>query len=440
MRHRSVINEPRVTLDPAEVRNRDRRYVWHPWSPLTADRTQLMVSHGDGARVWDIYGKEYIDASSLNSTCGYAHPQLASAIHQQLLRLHGLDISVASHELAGLLAERLASYLPGTLSKTLFVNSGSEGLEAAVLIAHSYWSHVGVARSRVVAFASGYHGSTTMSRSLSALPRVCHPFRAPLPVTYVELPVAPGELRRPESLNLLLSGFEQALGSDPHDPPIAVIVEPFLNVGGGIVLPTGFLRGLRELCDATGTLLLLDEVFTGYGRTGRMFAFQREAAEPDILVSSKGLGGGYLPIGAVTVQQGIYDSFAKEPVIGGLRYGHTTSGHAGACAAALATLDVLEKEHLVDQADRFGVSLLERFAPVAGTNDVVDVRGLGLLLVLEMSSVGVATQLMKRARDNGLLLRQHGQVLMAVPPLTIDGEGVAVLANRLERSIAADDS
>ncbi|MER8072286.1 aspartate aminotransferase family protein [Streptomyces sp. NPDC094034] len=427
-----------MTSDLAQMRDRDRQYVWHPWSPVAADRTELMISSGEKYRVRDVEGNEYIDASSLNSICGYGHPELIAAVNRQLLRLHGLDISVASHELAGLLAERLASYLPTNLNRTLFVNSGSEGMEAAVLIASNYWAQVGEARSRVVTLTDGYHGSTTTSRSLSGLPRVGHPFQAPLPVTHVDLPASPREMRRPESLRLLLSAFERALLADPNDPPMAVVVEPFLNVGGGIVLPEGFLRGLRELCDSTGTLLVLDEVFTAYGRTGKMFAFQRENAAPDILVTSKGLGGGYMPIAAVTVQQRVYDSFASEPVIGGLRYGHTTSGHAAACAAGLATLDVLDKENLVDQAERFGTGLLDRFAPLAGTGDVLDVRGLGLVTVLELSSVEACNRLLRRARDNGLLLRQHGPVAMSVPPLTIDDEGVDALADRLERALGTD--
>ncbi|MFI2710813.1 aspartate aminotransferase family protein [Micromonospora sp. NPDC018662] len=417
------------------LRERDRRYVWHPWSPVTADRTQLMIARGTGHHVEDIGGTEYIDASSLNSTCGYGHPELVDAVRRQLARLHGLDISVASHEVAGLLAERLAAYLPPALHRTLFVNSGSEGIEAAVLIAHSYFSQRGRPRSRVVTLAAGYHGSTMLARSLSGLPRVEHPFQVPLPVTRVPLPAAPKDMRTPAALSALLAALREAVEGD--DPPMAVVVEPFLNVGGGIVLPEGFLRGVRELCDASGALLVLDEVFTAYGRAGRMFAFQREGAEPDVLVTSKGLGGGYLPIAAVTVRDHVFDSFVDEPVIGGLRYGHTTSGHAAACAAALATLDVLDKGDLLTRADQFCARMLDRFGPSAGSGDVVDVRGLGMIAVFEFASVAACERVLGRARAEGLLLRQHGPVAMAVPPLTIDDDGVSALADRLDRALEA---
>jgi len=425
-----------MTAPPIDPRDRDRRYVWHPWSPIAADRAQLMMSRGDGYRVWDVDGKEYIDASSLNATCGYAHPLMVEAISRQLLRFHGLDISIASHDLAGQLGERLASYLPDTLSRTLFVNSGSEGVEAAALIAHGYWSHRGDPRSRIVGFTQGYHGSTVLARSASGLPRVEHPFEAPLRVTHIDLPLPPHQLRQPASLPVLLSVFERALDGGPDDKPMAVMVEPFINVGGGVVLPAGFLAGLRQLCDAADTLLILDEVFTGYGRTGRMFAFQHEDAAPDILISSKGLAGGYLPIAAVTAQQWIYDSFTREPVIGGLRYGHTTSGHAAACAAALATLDLLENDDLVGRAARLGATLLNQLKPLTDSPDVTDVRGIGLIAVVETSSPEVAAAIHSRAEEAGLLLRLLGGAVMAVPPMTISEEGVATIADRLRWAAA----
>lgn len=422
--------------DTSAVRARDRRHVWHTWTPLSADRSALTLSHGFGHHVWDIDGRAYLDASALNSTCGYAHPDVLRAITRQASRLHHFDLSVAGHEPAGLLAERLAGHLPPGMDKTLFVNSGSEGFDAAVLMAVSYWAHLGRPRSRVVTFARSYHGATLLSRSLSTLPRNRHLLGSPLPVTRVELPREARLLRQEEALPELLAAFAQAIGDDPDDLPAAVVVEPFLNVGGAVVLPPGFLRELRALCDATGTLLVLDEVFTAYGRCGAMFATLREDVTPDILVSSKGLSGGYVPIAAVTVRRDVHDTFDRDPVIGGLRYGHTTSGHAVACAAALATLDVLEKGCLPERAERLGSGLLGRLAPLADAPGVVDVRGLGLILVVETTSPGLATRVLDRARERGLLLRQVGAAVMAVPPLVIDDEGAAAVAEGLTQAVA----
>lgn len=422
-----------ATAAPEPTRSRDRRFVWHPWSPITVDRSELTIVRGKGHRVWDVDGAEYVDASSLNATCGYAHPMVVAAVTDQLMRLHGLDISVASHDLAGQLAERLAGLLPPPLSRTLFVNSGSEGIEAAMLIAYGRFGNEGRPRSRVVTLTLGYHGSTLMTRSLSGLPRVGHPFHVPLQVDRVDLPMPPREVRKPAALPALLEAFEQVMAG--YDPPMAVLVEPFLNVGGGVVLPPGLLSGLRRLCDDSGALLVLDEVFTAFGRTGRMFAFEHDGAAPDVLVTSKGLAGGYQPIAAVTVREDIYAGFGSEPVIGGLRYGHTTSGHAAACAAALAVLDLIEDENLLAQADKLGTRLLSRLDPLVESPAVVDVRGLGPTVVLEMASVAASDALLTAARGYGVLLRQHGPVLMAVPPLTIDDDGIDAVAAAVERSV-----
>ncbi|MGW4369368.1 aminotransferase family protein [Nocardia takedensis] len=427
--------ESAVTTQVERIRVRDRRHVWHPWSPLTADRSELTLASGEGYRVRDVEGVEYIDATSLNTTVGYRHPRIEQAIRDQFGRIHQFDLSLASHESVGLLAERIAAYLPADFRKTLFVNSGSEGLEAAVTIAAGYWDAVGERRRRIVTFSRGYHGSTVANRTLSGLPRVTHEFDSPVPVTHVELPVSPSELHRPPALEPLVRAFAAAIGTDRDDRPAAVLVEPFLNVGGGIVLPPGFLKALRQLCAETGTLFILDEVFTGYGRTGRMFAFEREDAAPDILVTSKGLSGGYVPIAAVTVRSHIHDAFARDPVIGGLRYGHTTSGHPIACAAALATLDVLDEEHLVERAEQLGGVLLDELSGLVGSARVRDVRGVGLSVAVETDSYESASALVVGARRNGLLLRQPGEAFMVVPPLTIDAAGIEEIVARLRRTV-----
>lgn len=417
------------------IRERDKRHVWHPWSPLTKDSARLTFRTGKGCRVVDIEGKEYIDCASLNLTCGYGNETIAKAIYNQAIQFHGTDLSLATHEPVGLLAERLAHLLPDPFEKTLFVNSGSEGIDASLFIAASYWQHLNTSKLRVVSFANGYHGSTLFSRSLCNLSRVVQPFGNPLPVTYIDLPEDPKKIKYPESLKNLLNLFENALLNEENGAPMAVLVEPFLNVGGGICLPKGFLYELRKLCDKYDALLIIDEVFTGYGRTGKMFAFQHEKIVPDIFVSSKGLAGGYMPITAVSVQSKIYDTFNKEPLIGGLRFGHTTSGHAIACAAALATLDILEKENLLERAQNYGHLLLKKFESYEGIGEILDVRGFGLILVIEMATLDSATKMRELTEMNGLLVRQNGQSIMVVPPLVINDAEINNIIQILEESI-----
>lgn len=419
-----------------KICERDRNYVCHPWLPISEDRSLLMLSCGKNSHVQDIYGNEFIDASSLNTTCGYADARLVNMIKEQLSKLQGIDISIASNLLVGTLAERLSKYLPKSLSRTLFVNSGSEGIEAAIFIAASYWAQISEPRSRIVTFERGYHGATLLCRSLSGLPRVKHPLSIKLPVSQVRFKVTPRQLRGAESLKALLHAFNEEMMQEKNDYPMAVLVEPFINVGGGIILPKGFLSGLQELCKKTGTLLILDEIFTGFGRSGKMFAFEYESVIPDILVSSKGLASGYMPICAVTFKDKIYRTFANDKSIGGVRYGHTTSGHAGACAAALATLDIIDKDELVQKASYFGSVLMDAFSDRVGIGHVVDVRNFGLVLVIEMSSFEIASRLIKYARSEGVLLRQQGEVLMVVPPLTIDEKTLNLLIKRLQNALA----
>ncbi|GLZ38119.1 aspartate aminotransferase family protein [Actinokineospora sp. NBRC 105648] len=435
----------RDTADPltstaraSAARARDRAHVWHTWSPIDADRTELMVVRGEGHRVWDVDGREYLDAGSLNSTCGYRHPEVVAALTAQLDRLHHFDLATATHDRAGLLAERLAGHLPAGMAKTLFVNSGSEGVEAAMIMAACWSSYRGENRTRVVSLARGYQGATMVSRSLSALPRNQNPLSPPLPVTMVDLPCATEDVRRPAALAPLLAAFDRAVNDHPDGPPLAVVVEPFLNVGGGVVLPEGFLRGVRELCDASGALLVLDEVFTAYGRSGRMFACVREDVAPDILVSGKGLGGGYVPIGAVSARARVHDEFRNDPVVGGLRYGHTTSGHALGVTAALACLDVLEKDRLVERADELGGRMLRRLAALSDLDGVLDVRGLGLILVVQTPSAEHAAAVLARGRRAGVLLRQQGDAVMVVPPLTVDDEAATEITDATLSLIRAE--
>jgi adenosylmethionine-8-amino-7-oxononanoate aminotransferase len=420
---------------PSLARQRDSRYVWHPWVPAEADLSEITLARGAGYRVWDLEGREYIDAASLNSTCGYGHPDLVTAISNQVRRLHGTDLATACHLPAGALAERLASYLPDDLNRTLFVNSGSEGFEAAVFIAAAYWRLRGQSRSRIVSFAKGYHGSTLLTRSLSALPPIEHPITCSLRTCQVELPGSPRQLRAAEALPRLLGAFSEAIDADADDPPMAIVVEPLLNVGGAILLPEGFLAGLRKICDERDILLIIDEVFTGYGRTGKMFAFQFEDVVPDIVVSSKGLAGGYMPITAVTVRDQLHALFADDPILGGLRYGHTTSGHAVACAAALATLDIIEADNLLDRVTRLGRCLLDATEALLDHPNVVDVRGIGFVLAVEMTTAEMAVAVAERAYSNRLLVRQNGSVVLVCPPLIIDEQGLDEVQARLRAAV-----
>lgn len=433
----SLTNGENIRVDEEQARQRDRRFVWHPWSPVTTqgpDRPVLVS--GDGYRVRDAAGRCYLDAmaSAMNSSCGYAHPALLAAAEGQLARLPHFDLSVGSHLPVGRVAERLGDLMPEGLGRTLFVNSGSEATEAAVRIAHDYWTNKGEPRDRIVTFAAGYHGTTYVAQHLSGLPTNALYGDEPFPVTKVRSPLAAREMRTPEGLAALTEAFEHAVLQGP--PPAAVFVEAFLNVGGGVVLPTGLLRALRELCDRTGALLILDEVFCGFGRTGRMFGFEHDGITPDLVTMSKGISGGYVPFAALTTTEEVYASFAADPLIGGLRYGHTTGGHAVACAVALAVLDVLEEQKLVEASAALGGQLLDGLLPLLDHPEISDVRGLGLVATIECHRPESAAALVAGAAARGVLLRRQGPCVMAIPPLIIDPPGIAELVRSTGQALA----
>lgn len=271
-----------LAADTHDARRRDSQFSMHPWSPLQHDGRPTIV-RAESAHVWDDEGRRYLDASSLSTTVGYAHPRVIEAATRQMGVLHGVDLSTTGHPLVGELAERIASFLPEDMSRTIFLNGGSEGLEAALFIATRYWQLRGSDRRRVVVFERGYHGSTLLTRTLSGLPATAHDLESPIHVDRIPLPATGSALRTPQACESLLRSFTAAI--EQEDPPLAVVIEPFLNVGGGVVLPQGFLQGLRDICTRTGTLLVMDEVFTGIARSGRMFAFEHENAVPDILIT-----------------------------------------------------------------------------------------------------------------------------------------------------------
>ncbi|WP_231650643.1 aminotransferase family protein, partial [Streptomyces clavuligerus] len=374
-----------MTWSVAAVRAADEKHVWHPWSPITPERERLLLTRGEGCRVFDAEGRAYLDlrAGTLNASVGYAHPRVVRALTGQAGRLMTWDLAEAATAPAALLAERLAGLLPAGLGRTLWVNSGSEATEAAVKIARMWHRLNGRPQRTVIcSFADGYHGATT-----AAVAATASPFRrdgaGPLPDGYAHLttPRCAGCTEGTGHGVCRVPGRavweEQLLALGPESVA-AVLVEPVLGVGGVTIPPTGALRDLRELCDRYGILLIVDEVATGFGRTGRWFGFQHDldgdGGGPDVVLCAKGLTGGYAPLAGVTVREGIYEAFAGDGLLGGLRHGHTTGGHATACAAGLAVLDVIEENRLVATAAGLGARLLEVLGTLVGRPGVRAVR------------------------------------------------------------------
>jgi 4-aminobutyrate aminotransferase / (S)-3-amino-2-methylpropionate transaminase / 5-aminovalerate transaminase len=404
-----------------------------------AHATPVFIDHADNAEIWDVEGRRFIDFATgiavLN--VGHRRPEVISAVQQQLTRYTHAAFQVTAYESYIAVAERLNAMAPvRTPAKTILLSTGAEAIENAVKIARA-----ATGRTAIVAFTGAFHGRTMMALSLTgkaapyklafgALPAEVH--RIPFPIPHFGVTVD-------DSLKALQAVF--ASDASP-DRVAAILVEPVQGEGGFHPAPPQLLRGLREVCDRHGILLIADEIQTGFARTGRMFALEHSDVRADLLVTAKSLAGG-LPLSAVTGHADIMDA----PQPGGL--GGTYAGSPLACAAALAVLAVIEREQLAQRAAMLGAIARERLEQMARDpqlQPIGHIRGLGAMIGFDLLArrgsnevlpLG-ATALAKRAHELGLLLLTcgvHGEsvrLLFALTaPTDVVEQGLGLLAQAL---------
>jgi len=399
---------------------------------------QVYAEHASNAELWDVEGRRYIDFASgiavLNT--GHLHPRVQAAVAAQLAKLSHTCFQVTPYENYVALAERLNEIVPGVgPKKTIFLTTGAEAIENAVKIARHHTK-----RSAVIAFGGAFHGRTLACMSLtgkvqpykagfgSMLPDVFH---APFPIEYHGISVAQS-----------LAALEQLFKADVDPQRVAaILVEPVQGEGGFYVAPPEFLQALRALCDWHGIVFIIDEVQTGFARTGRMFAIEHSGVEPDLVTLAKSLAGG-LPLSAVVGKAEIMDS----PAPGGL--GGTYAGSPLGCAAGLAVLEVIESEQLCARAERIGAAVRARLIDLQSRWPCIgEVRGLGAMVAMELvkdrrpdaPDAELTKALVQAAGRRGLVLLScgvHANVIRFLMPLTtpdaILAEGLAILEAALE--------
>jgi 4-aminobutyrate aminotransferase len=386
----------------------------------------LVVSRGSGVMVEDVDGNRYLDfmAGIAVSSTGYGHPQVVAAVKHAAERFLHICGSDFYYEGMAALCERLARLAPGSSKKRVFLtNSGTEATEAAIKLARH-----ATGRTAIIAFRGAFHGRTTGAVSLTSSKARQHAGFGPLLPDVHHVPFAyryrcPFCAREPACNRGCIDVIERDLFArhlDPHDVA-ALFIEPIQGEGGYIVPPPGYLADLRAMCDRYGILLVADEVQSGIGRTGRMFACEHEGVEPDILLTAKGLGSG-MPIGAMVARESIT---TWEPG----SHGSTFGGNPVCCAAALATLDLVENG-LMGNAARMGERLLAGACRLMTKHPIIgDVRGRGLMVGLEFvkdrntrePAPDIVRALIQQAFRRGLLLLGAGQsALRLAPPLVID--------------------
>jgi adenosylmethionine-8-amino-7-oxononanoate aminotransferase len=425
-------------MDTEALRAADRAHVWHPFTQMRGWQAENapIIECGEGSLLFDTDGNAYIDGvSSLwCNVLGHRRPEIDAAIRAQLDRIAHTTMLGLSHPSAIELAQRLTEVAPPGLSRVFFSDNGSTAAEVALKMAFQHFHHTDQPqRDQFVCLKMSYHGDTLGSVSVGGIDLFHTLFRPLLFDAHMAQPGDPGDMAR------IL---------DEHGERVAaVIMEPLVQGAAGILVhPPGYLRSVRELCDRHGVLLICDEVATGFGRTGTMFACQQEGVSPDLMCVAKGLTGGYLPLAATLATERIYESFLGEfAEFKTFFHGHTYTGNPLACAAALATLDVLESEHvleaLVAKIDLLGTLLAEHVAPLAAVGQI---RHRGFMTGIELAGFAyeerIGHQVTLAARERGAIIRPLGDVVVLMPPLSISDDELRRLVAITGESIAAATS
>ena len=376
-----------------DYRQVDKAHVWHPlFQHQRLEETALAVfESAHGTTLVDAEGNEYLDAYSAlwNVNVGYGRQEIADAVYEQIQKLPYYPHSQINVP-ATILAEQLAACLPGDLNHVYFSNSGSEANETAIKIARQYGrqTYPGENRYKIISRYRGYHGFTYGAMSATGQARRRKPFEPLVPgFIHAHPPYChrcPIGLDYPSCGTECADEIERIIRWEGPETVIAVIAEPIIGGGGVIIPPDAYFPKLRQICDDYGLLLILDEVITGFGRTGKMFACEHWDVQPDIITLAKGLTSGYLPLGACVASTEVFNTFLGE-ADENREFAQvcTYGGHPVACAAGIANLKILQEERLWENSEKIGAHLLSKLETLLDLPIVGDVRGKGLMIAVE---------------------------------------------------------
>jgi adenosylmethionine-8-amino-7-oxononanoate aminotransferase len=406
-------------------------HIWLPYAQMKTTRPPLAVARTHGSRIVLADGRELIDgvASWWTACHGYNHPHIRQAVERQLAVMPHVMLGGLVHEQALTLARRLASLIPGDLERVFFSESGSVAVEVAMKMAVQFWFNCGVrTRSAFLAFAGGYHGDT------SAAMAICDPaagihgaFSGLFPKHHIV------DLPQDEKST---TSFEYEL-ERYADEIAAIIVEPLVQGAGGMRFhDPDVLRRLREAADRYQLLLIFDEIFTGFGRTGSLFACEAAGVVPDIITLSKALTGGTMPLAATIARRHVFDAFWSDDPLHALMHGPTYTGNALACAAANASLDLFEREPRLRQVAAIAQALERGLAPCRGLPGVKDVRVKGAIGVVELERIDDLNGLRARFLEEGVFIRPFGSTVYLTPAFTIGEEELATLTGAVVKVLS----
>ena len=406
----------------------DKKFVWHPFTDMrqwcAAENDPIILVEGHGAILRDSCGRDYIDGNSSiwTNVHGHNHPHINGAIRDQLERAAHTSFLGFSHPAAIELARDIVElFPPNSLSRVFYSDDGSTGVEVALRIVDQYWRLRNSRRHQFIAFQNGYHGDTAGAASLGAAAM----FQFGL-----------GRWNFPATQVATIKVLERMSPTDVAKIA-GVVIEPIIQGAAGMkIWPEGTLRAVREWCDRTGALLIADEVMTGFGRTGKMFAIENESVMPDVMVLGKGLTGGYLPVAITLVTEEIFSRFDGSVSDGkALAYGHSYTGNALGCAAAKASLEVFAKDRVLENLQPKIAQMSRGLQDLGALAGVKEARQCGFIAGLEMESAEQAARVCQLARSHHLLTRPIRNVVVLMPPLCITPEQLSVAIEAIKHSI-----
>lgn len=443
-------------MEANQLLKKSKQYMWLPFTQMSDyEKDPLIIASGEGVTVTDIHGKTYLDGYSslwLN-VHGHRKKELNEAIQTQLQSIAHSTLLGAANIPSILLAEKLVKLVPERLTRVFYSDSGATSVEIAVKMAYQYWQNKGLEKkTRFVTVSNGYHGDTVGTMSVGSIELYHKVYTSllfdalviPFPSVYRH-PSGDENIVRDESLRELRLLFEER-----HEEIAGMVLEPMIQGAGGMnTMPAGYLKGVEQLCNEFNVLLIVDEVATGFGRTGKMFAVEHEGIQPDLMTVAKGLTGGYLPVAATFATEEIYDAFYGEyEEMKTFFHGHSYTGNQLGCAVALANLEIFEKEQLVKQAEEKSMLLKELLVDVKQLSHVGDVRQCGLMCGIEIVKdkhtkesfpleSRVAYRATREMRKLGLLTRPLGDVIVLMPPLATSNEQLAEMVALMTEGIQA---
>lgn len=420
------------------VGKKDKELVWHPFTHLQFAEEHICIEKAEGAYYFDDKGNRYIDAISSwwVNLHGHSHPHINKRISEQLQKFEHAIFSGFTHKPAVELAERLLKHLPENQSKIFYSDNGSTAVEVALKMALQFWDNKGESKPLFLAFENAYHGDTFGGMSVGERNVFNNAFNPLLfDVVHVPLPDA-------DNIDEIIAQLQHLFS---NHAVAGFIFEPLVQGAAGMLMyEAEYLDRLIGLCNANHVITIADEVMTGFGRTGKFFASDHLQNKPDIICLSKGITGGYMPLGATSCAQFIYDAFVSEDKTKTFYHGHSYTGNPTACAAALASMDLMEEQETWNNIERISRKHSEFLNKIKDQNAVKAIRQTGTILAIELNTEehthylnNAAEKITEFFLQNGILLRPLGNVFYILAPYCISDSDLEFIYNRIEEFLSS---